>query len=127
MITPDEVARHVGLWGVAPSQIDKDHMISHLLAAIAENSPAGSTVARRSTGLMDLANLARRGAITPQALARYRYVTGRSRSLHDFTSVREPTRAEWELELAHQLAEPGKAEAAAHVVHEALSSALRSA
>ncbi len=247
MITPDEVAGQAGRWGVAPSQIEKDHMISHLLAAIAETGfPCrfyGGTALNRShvaggrlsedidlmvddisvdvgavlrrpllrhvgdttwelrsrrtwmrtydvtalgtsvqlqlvrfdrddrrwgweqrpvelrysclpdhvvmnlpvrdgfvamklnayterwapRDLMDLANLAGRGAITARAVARYRHATGRGVSLDDFASVRRPTRAEWNTELGHQMAEPGEPEEAVQIVHDALASAARSA
>lgn len=34
MITPAEVQRHAARWQVAPEQIRKDHLISHILSAI---------------------------------------------------------------------------------------------
>jgi predicted nucleotidyltransferase component of viral defense system len=36
MITPTEVAEHAARWRVAPDQIHKDHLISHVLAAIVD-------------------------------------------------------------------------------------------
>lgn len=35
MITPAEAQEHAGRWGVAPAQVEKDHLISHVLDAIA--------------------------------------------------------------------------------------------
>jgi predicted nucleotidyltransferase component of viral defense system len=37
MIGPAEVSEHAAQWQVAPAQIHKDHLISHLLAAIADS------------------------------------------------------------------------------------------
>ncbi len=75
--------------------------------------------------LLDLANLARIGAITPAAIARYREVTGRGPVLADFERVQQPTREQWEAELSHQVADPGSPDVAATQVLEVLGAALR--
>lgn len=77
--------------------------------------------------LMDLAQLAHRGAVTPAAIARMRAVTGRGVSLHDFTTKRGPNQTEWETELGHQMSNPGEAETAVLTVHDALAGAISSA
>lgn len=51
MLTRDEAIRWAALFGAAPEQIDKDHLVSHVLAAIAGGPLAEQVVLFGGTGL----------------------------------------------------------------------------
>ena len=103
MIDRAEVDDWADRFGVPTEQIERDHLISHMLAAFAAMKGLAWSDRRTPRDLFDLDGLARINAITPEAEDRLRSARGSGFVDADFERVPARVVAAWTTELGAQV------------------------